>query len=471
MPLPGGLGVVDGWIVADRVERLGLVGDGGSTTSAAERIMPIAELAIPGAHNLSNALAAVAVGLAFGLEPAAIRAAAGAFSGVEHRLETVAVIDGVRFVNDSMGTQPDAVVAALRAFEAPVVLIAGGRDKGIDLSGLAPVAAERAIAAVLIGESGPTLEAAFRAAGLATTERAADLDEAVRRADALARDALSDAPAGGRARDGAAEPGRGELRHVRRLRRARPCLQGSRRRARLDPRRRRGPMNLAPPIPRLERPRPEDGPARGPDRATVNRTPVKSRPGALRRERHQADYVILVVVVALTAIGILMVYSSSALKGYLSQDADTFATVGPQIQWAILGFVAMALMMRVDYRYLRLVSVPFYLFAIVLLVLVFVPQLNIVIGGSARWLKLGPLPAVHPAEIAKLALVIYLAHWFAKRGTRVHGFWAGTVPFLLILAPVAALVFKEPDLGTTMVITLTAFTMFFVAGANLAHLA
>ena len=132
-------------------------------------------------------------------------------------------------------------------------------------------------------------------------------------------------------------------------------------------------MNLAPPIPRLERPRRDDAPARGADRATVNRTPVKSRAGALRRERHQADYVILVVVVALTAIGILMVYSSSALKGYLSQDADTFATVGPQIQWAILGFVAMALMMRVDYRYLRLASVPFYLVAIVLLVLVFVP--------------------------------------------------------------------------------------------------
>ena len=149
VPLPGGLGVVDGWIVADRVERLALAGGGGSPTSAAERIMPTAELAIPGAHNVSNALAAIAVALAFGLEPAAIRAAAAAFSGVEHRLETVAVVDGVRFVNDSMGTQPDAVVAALRAFEAPVVLIAGGRDKGIDLSGLAPVAAERAIAAVL----------------------------------------------------------------------------------------------------------------------------------------------------------------------------------------------------------------------------------------------------------------------------------------------------------------------------------
>ena len=98
-------------------------------------------------------------------------------------------------------------------------------------------------------------------------------------------------------------------------------------------------MNLAPPIPRLERRAPggRAGAARRRPPATANRTPVKSRPGALRRERHQADYVILVVVVALTAIGILMVYSSSALKGYLSQDADTFATVGPQIQWAILG--------------------------------------------------------------------------------------------------------------------------------------
>ncbi len=228
-------------------------------------------------------------------------------------------------------------------------------------------------------------------------------------------------------------------------------------------------MNLAPSIPRLGSRRGEE--AAVDERPMVNRTPVKSRAGAVRRERHQADYVLLVVVVALTALGILMVYSSSALKGYLSQDADTFATVGPQIQWAILGLVAMAVMMRVDYRWLRLASVPFYAIAIVLLVLVFVPQFNIVVGGSARWLKLGSLPAIHPAEIAKLAMVIYLAHWFARRGHRIRGFWAGTVPFLLIVAPIIALVFKEPDLGTTGVLALTAFTMFFVAGANLFHLA
>jgi cell division protein FtsW len=96
---------------------------------------------------------------------------------------------------------------------------------------------------------------------------------------------------------------------------------------------------------------------------------------------------------------------------------------------------------------------------------------SVSVGGSARWLQLGPLPAVHPAEFAKLALVIYLAHWTAKRGTRIRGFWSGTVAFLIIVGPVVALVLKEPDLGTTTVIALTAFTIFFVAGANLAHFA
>ena len=191
-PVEGGLGVVDGWIVADGVERLRIAGGGHAPVGPDGRILPIAELAIPGAHNVSNALAAVAVGLLFGIEPEAIRAAAAAFSGVEHRLEPVATVDGVRFVNDSQGTQPDAVVAALRAFGPPVVLIAGGRDKGVDLSGLPPVVAERAVAAVLIGESGPRLEAAFRAAGLARTAGAATLEEAVRLADALAREALAD---------------------------------------------------------------------------------------------------------------------------------------------------------------------------------------------------------------------------------------------------------------------------------------
>ncbi|HEX8938976.1 MAG TPA: putative lipid II flippase FtsW [Candidatus Limnocylindrales bacterium] len=201
------------------------------------------------------------------------------------------------------------------------------------------------------------------------------------------------------------------------------------------------------------------------------RGPVaRQRAGNVQREAHQPDYVILVAVVALAAIGILMVYSSSAMKAYVQYD-DTLRIVGPQIQWAVLGVVAMLVMARVDYRVLRVASVPLYVLALALLVLVFVPALNREVGGSARWLQLGPLPAVHPAEFAKLALIVYLAHWFARRGSQVRGWWSGTIPFLVITAPIVLLVLREPDLGTTSVIALTAFVLYFVAGANLVHLA
>jgi UDP-N-acetylmuramoylalanine--D-glutamate ligase len=182
-PARGGVGLVDGWIVADGVEALAVAG---RTATATGRVLPLAELRIPGRHNVANAAAAVAIGLLFGLPPEAIRAAAATFVGVEHRLETVATVRGVRYVNDSQGTQPDAVIAALRAFDPPIVLIAGGRDKGIDLGELGPAVAERAAAAVLIGESGPDLETRFRAAGLARIERAATLEAAVRQAAAIA---------------------------------------------------------------------------------------------------------------------------------------------------------------------------------------------------------------------------------------------------------------------------------------------
>jgi cell division protein FtsW len=203
--------------------------------------------------------------------------------------------------------------------------------------------------------------------------------------------------------------------------------------------------------------------------ATLVRPVARAGADVLRRNRHQADYSILLAVVALAAIGILMVYSSSAMRAYIDRD-DTLAIVGPQIFWGALGLLAMVIVMRIDYRWLRMVSVPAYAGALLLLILVFVPTLNRVVGGSARWLVLGPLPAVHPAEIAKLALIVYLAHWMANKGRQIGGFRSGTIPFLLIALPVIGLVFKEPDLGTTIVIALTAFTMFFVAGASLLQL-
>jgi cell division protein FtsW (lipid II flippase) len=113
-------------------------------------------------------------------------------------------------------------------------------------------------------------------------------------------------------------------------------------------------MNLAPPLSRPAGKRPVETRERTPKRSPTQST-AKSRGGTLQRERHQPDYTILVAVVSLASIGILMVYSSSAMRGYLSSANDTFAIVGPQIQWALLGLVAMVAMMRVDYRYLRLV--------------------------------------------------------------------------------------------------------------------
>jgi UDP-N-acetylmuramoylalanine--D-glutamate ligase len=186
-PVAGAVGVSDGWVVGRDVPRLASSGGGLDATGREGAILPLTEIPLPGQHSLSNVLAATAVGLLYGVEPQAIRAAVRGFGGVEHRLESVASVAGVRYVNDSQGTQPDAVIAALRAFDVPIVLIAGGRSKGVPIEELARVAAERATAAVLIGESGPLLEAAFRAAGLPHTELAASLEEAVRRATAIAR--------------------------------------------------------------------------------------------------------------------------------------------------------------------------------------------------------------------------------------------------------------------------------------------
>lgn len=164
-------------------------------TGPGGRVLPLDVIPIPGEHNHGNVAAAVAAGLVLGIAPDAIRRAVESFAGVEHRLELVATVDGVRYINDSQGTQPDAVIAAVRSFPKPLVLIAGGRDKGVEMDRLAAAVAERVSAAVLIGESGPALARLFGEAGLAHTERAATLEEAVVRADAIARELGATRPA------------------------------------------------------------------------------------------------------------------------------------------------------------------------------------------------------------------------------------------------------------------------------------
>jgi cell division protein FtsW len=208
--------------------------------------------------------------------------------------------------------------------------------------------------------------------------------------------------------------------------------------------------------------------------SVVRRPAAVAVPRGPQRDRHEPDYLLLLAVVTLAALGILMVYSSTAISSLVEHD-DPLSVVGPHAFWAVAGVIAMLVVMRLDYRWLRLASVGGFVVALVLLAIVLLPPIGpfrpIEASGSARWLQIGPLPAMHPAEFAKLALVVYLAHWLSRKGARVGSFLHGLLPFLLISAPVLLLVMLEPDLGTTGVLTLTAFTMFFIAGGSLWQLA
>ncbi len=144
-------------------------------------------LALPGAHNLENALAAVAAAEALGTPAAAILGALTRFSGLPHRTELVAEAGGIRWVDDSKGTNVDATARSLEGFaDGSVILILGGRDKHGDFAALSPLVARRARAVLTIGEAAETIETALRDAG-APIERCGAMPAAVERAAALAR--------------------------------------------------------------------------------------------------------------------------------------------------------------------------------------------------------------------------------------------------------------------------------------------
>jgi UDP-N-acetylmuramoylalanine--D-glutamate ligase len=143
-----------------------------------ERLIGLDELALRGPHNVENAMAAAAVCLVRGVDPDAVRAGLRTFPGVPHRLEEVAERDGVLYVNDSKATNVASTLVALRSFESPIHLIAGGRAKGSGFEALGEDVAERCAAVYLIGEAADALDAALAGAGV-PVRRAGDLERAV----------------------------------------------------------------------------------------------------------------------------------------------------------------------------------------------------------------------------------------------------------------------------------------------------
>ncbi len=126
-----------------------------------ERLMPAREVKLRGPHNLMNVLAALSATLPLEIAPPTLRAVLAEYGGLEHRLEPVAVVSGVQFVNDSKATNTASLEVALGSFERPVVLIAGGRDKDQDFGPLREAAQRAVKTAVLIGEGARRIEAAW----------------------------------------------------------------------------------------------------------------------------------------------------------------------------------------------------------------------------------------------------------------------------------------------------------------------
>lgn len=142
-----------------------------------EFVMKIAEIPLAGAHNLENVLAAATAARLADVDAVTIGNAVKSFSGVEHRLEFVAEIAGVRYYNDSKATNVDATVKALDAFPGRILVILGGKDKGSDYTGLQKSLREKAILALLIGAAADKIE--NQIAGSVAVERAGTLQHAV----------------------------------------------------------------------------------------------------------------------------------------------------------------------------------------------------------------------------------------------------------------------------------------------------
>jgi UDP-N-acetylmuramoylalanine--D-glutamate ligase len=148
-------------------------------------IMRTSEIPLLGRHNVENVMGAILVALAAGLPVDAIREGVRNFRPLDHRLQPVAEIEGVRYVDDSKATNPGSVIAAMKAFDRPIVLIAGGKSKGTDFAELGKVLSSRAKAVVLIGEAAEEIAGVVKRAKV---EHATSMDDAVRRARDLAEE-------------------------------------------------------------------------------------------------------------------------------------------------------------------------------------------------------------------------------------------------------------------------------------------
>lgn len=173
--------------------------------------------------------------------------------------------------------------------------------------------------------------------------------------------------------------------------------------------------------------------------------------------------------VVLLSLGVVMVYSASAIVAADRFD-DPYFFLRRQLFWALLGAAGLWLALKIDYRWLERLVLPALVVAGVLLVLVLIPPVGQAINGTRRWIRLGPV-SLQPVEPAKLVLVVYLAAFLARRREALDDFRRGLLPPLLVAGALAALVLVQPDLGNCLTLIALTFGLLYLAGAPVRHLA
>jgi cell division protein FtsW len=204
-------------------------------------------------------------------------------------------------------------------------------------------------------------------------------------------------------------------------------------------------------------------------RRTVERqlaAPLDAQPSAAGASR-PVDPVLAATVVALIGFGVVMVYSASAVQATVQYHDPQFF-LKRQVAYAVSGLAVLWAASRVDYHRLYRLTYPVLAFVGVLLVLCVV-GFGHSGGGAARWLSVGPVH-VQPAEMAKVALVIWLAYSLAKKAERVKTFTVGFLPHLIVAGVFMLLCLKQPDFGSAVVLLLLTFTMLFLAGAKVGYI-
>jgi UDP-N-acetylmuramate--alanine ligase len=175
------------------------------------------------------------------------------------------------------------------------------------------------------------------------------------------------------------------------------------------------------------------------------------------------------VVVALVCVGVVMVYSASAIVA-ADRFHDPFFFLKKQLFWAVLGLGCLWGGMLLDYRNLERLVMPLLVVSFVLLVLVLVPPFGQSINGTRRWFHVGPV-SFQPVELAKFALVLYLASYLTRKQEAVARFTEGLLPLLLVAGGLASLTLLQPDLGNSLALVILTLALAYLAGARVQHMA